>query len=91
MAQNQSAILPGIFPQSSAAFLAVDTPTVAVGEAVYPVLTKNADVGTPAENATQAETTGSFSADVLSPSRLQASLSSTAARIVRGSPAWMKR
>ena len=73
VAQNQAAILPGIFPQSCAAFMDVDMPTVAVGEAVYPVLTKNADVGTPSANAVQAETTGSFSADVLSPSRLQAS------------------
>ena len=71
--QNMSAIIPGVFPQSCAAFLAVDMPTVAVGEAIYPVLATNATVGTPAENAAQAETTGSFTADVLSPSRLQAS------------------
>ena len=45
---------------------------VGVGEAVYPVLTKAPVVGTPAENAEQDETTGSFSADILSPSRLQA-------------------
>ena len=70
---NQSAIIPGVFPQSCAAFLSVDMPTVPVGEHVFPVLTTNADVGTPAENAAQAETTGAFSADVLSPSRLQAS------------------
>ena len=70
---NQSAIIPGVFPQSCAAFMAVDMPTVAVGEAVYPVLTKNADVHTPAEHAAAAETTGSFAADVLSPARLQAS------------------
>ena len=72
VAQNQSAIIPGVFPDSAAAFLGIDMPTVGVGEAVYPVLTTNATVGTPAENAAQAETTGSFSADVLSPSRLQA-------------------
>ena len=71
--QSQSAIIPGVFPMSCAAFMAVDMPTVPVGDAVYPLLGTNADVGTPAENATQAETTGSFSADVLSPSRLQAS------------------
>ena len=71
--KNMSAIIPGVFPQSCAAFMAVDMPTVAVGEAVYPVLTKNADVHTPAENGPAAETTGSFSAEVLSPSRLQAS------------------
>ena len=70
---DQSAIIPAVFPQSVAAFLGVDMPTVGVGEHVFPVLTKNADVGTPAENAAQAETTGSFSADALSPSRLQAS------------------
>ena len=73
VAQNQAAIIPGVFPMSCAAFMSVDMPVVPVGDAVYPVLATNADVGTPAENATQAETTGSFSADVLSPSRLQAS------------------
>ena len=70
--QNQAPIIPGVFPQSCAAFLGIDMPTVGVGESVYPVLTKNAEVKTPAENAAAAETTGSFSADVLSPSRLQA-------------------
>ena len=70
--QNQAAIVPGVFPQSCAAFLGIDTPTVGVGEAVYPVLTTNATVHTPAENAAAADTTGSFSAEVLSPKRLQA-------------------
>lgn len=71
--QNQQPIIPYIFPDSVAAFLGVDMPTVGVGEAVFPVLTSELSVGTPAENAAQAETTGAFSADVLSPSRLQAS------------------
>ena len=71
--QNQDMIVPGVFPQSCAMFLGIDMPTVAVGEAVYPVLATNADVGVPAENAVQAETTGSFTAEVLSPGRLQAS------------------
>ena len=73
VAQNQAEIIPGVFPMSCAAFLSVDTPTVSVGDAVYPVLTTNADAGTPAEGAAQAETTGSFSASVLTPSRIQAS------------------
>ena len=47
-------------------------PTVGVGEAVFPVLTSELTVHTPAENAAAAETTGAFSAEVLSPSRLQA-------------------
>ena len=71
--QQQAEIIPGVFPQSCAAFLGVDMPTVGVGEAVYPVLTQNATVHKPAEGAAAAETTGSFSADVLSPRRLQAS------------------
>ena len=54
-------------------FWAMDMPTVPVGDSVFAVLTSELDVGTPAENATQAETTGAFSASVLSPSRLQAS------------------
>ena len=70
---NQSEIIPAVFPESCAAFLSVDLPTVGVGEAVFPVLSTSADVGTPAENAAQAETAGGFTADVLSPSRLQAS------------------
>ena len=71
--QNQAPIIPGVFPSSVAAWLGIDMPTVAVGEAVFPVLTTNAVAGTPAENAAAAETTGSFSADVLTPSRLQSS------------------
>ena len=47
--------------------------TVPAGEAIFPVLTKNAEVRAPAENAAAAETTGSFTADKLSPARLQAS------------------
>lgn len=72
--QNQAAILPGVFPMACAAFLGIPMPRVGVGEAVYPVLTKNADVRGPHTDSTAAaETTGSFSADVLAPARLQAS------------------
>ena len=77
---NQQPIIPGVFPQSCAAFLGVDMPTVGVGEAVFPVLATNAVVGVPAEGAipaatgidSEGATTGSFSAEVLSPGRLQA-------------------
>ena len=70
---NQSAIVPGVFPQSAAAFLSVDMPSVPTGDSVFPVLATNAAAGTPAEGAEQAETTGSFTATLLSPSRIQAS------------------
>ena len=71
--QTQAEIIPYVFPNACAAFLGVDMPTVGVGEAVFPVLTAKTGVHTPAENAAAAETTGSFDADVLSPSRIQAS------------------
>ena len=71
--QEQQTIVPYVFPMSAAAFLSVHMPTVGVGEKVFPVLTAELAVGAPAENAAQAETTGAFSADVLSPGRLQAS------------------
>ena len=71
--QNQAEIIPAVFPQSCAAFIGVDMPTVPVGEAVYPVLSTSADAGTPAEGIAQDETAGGFTSDVLSPSRIQAS------------------
>ena len=71
--QMQQSIIPYVFPMSAAAFLMVDMPTVGVGEAIFPVLTSTLDVKTPLENADADETTGAFSADVLSPTRLQAS------------------
>ena len=70
--QNQASIIPWVFPDSAASYMGVNMPTVAVGEPVYPVLTKQLDVRTPAENADADETTGTFSAAVLSPSRIQA-------------------
>ena len=70
--QVQQPIIGYVFPQSVGAFLGIDMPTVGVGEAVFPVLTSELTVHTPAENASAAETTGAFSAEVLSPSRLQA-------------------
>ena len=71
--QEQQSVIPYVFPQSAATFLGVGMPTVGVGESVFPVLTSKLVVGTPAEGIEQAETTGSFSAEVLSPSRIQAS------------------
>ena len=71
--QTQAAVVPAVFPMSCASFMNVDLPTVPTGEAVFPVLSTSADAGTPAENASQAETAGGFTADVLSPGRIQAS------------------
>lgn len=70
---EQHPIIPAVFPDAVAAFLHIDTPTVGVGEQVFPVLTTSAAVRDPAESGSAAETTGAFSADVLTPRRLQAS------------------
>ena len=71
--QSQSAIAGYVFPQSVADFLAIPSTIVPVGDATFPVLTSDPAAGTPAENAAQSETTGAFSADVLTPKRIQAS------------------
>ena len=70
--QNQQPIVPYVFPEGAAAFLGIAQPTVGVGEAIFPVLTSELSVEALAENAAGTETTGAFSASVLSPSRLQA-------------------
>ena len=71
--QNQAMIEGYVFPQSVAAFLSIPSQVVPVSDATFPVLTSDPAAGTPAENAAQAETTGAFSADVLTPGRIQAS------------------
>ena len=71
--QTQTEITGFVFPQSVAAFMGIPSPVVPVGDATFPVLTSDPAAGTPAENAAQAETTGAFSADVLTPGRIQAS------------------
>ena len=71
--QSQSEITGYVFPQSVAAFMGIPSPIVPVGDATFPVLTSDPAAGVPAENAAQAETTGAFTADVLTPKRIQAS------------------
>ena len=71
---SQQPIIPAVFPDGVAAFLGIPQPTVPVGEAVFPVLTTRPDVGGPHTDGTVVgESDGVFSADVLKPSRLQAS------------------
>ena len=71
--QTETEITGFVFPQSVAAFLSIPSPIVPVGDATFPVLTSDPAAGVPAENASQSETTGAFSADVLTPGRIQAS------------------
>ena len=69
----QDPIIPAVFPMGAAAFLGIDMPTVGVGEPVYPVLTNNTAAADFDEAASVDETTGSFTANVLTPRRIQAS------------------
>ena len=71
--QTQNAIEGYVFPNSVAAFLGIPSPVVPVGDTTFPVLTSDPAAGTPVENASQSETTGAFTADVLTPGRIQAS------------------
>ena len=72
--RNQNPIIPAVFPQAAASFLGIPQPTVPVGEAVFTVLSTSASPGTPAEGAAQSHSAAAFSAEVLSPARIQASL-----------------
>ena len=71
---SQSEIVPAVFPQSVASFLSIPQPTVGVGDATFPVLSTSAVVRTPAEGAEAATSEGVISAELLTPSRLQASM-----------------
>ena len=71
---SQSEIIPAVFPEGAVAFLGIPQPTVPVGERVYTVLSTSAAPGTPAKGADQAHSAAAFTAAVLSPARIQASL-----------------
>ena len=71
--QSQNQIEGYVFPNSVAAFLGIPSPVVPVGDSTFPVLTSDPAAGVPAEGDPQTETTGAFSADVLTPARIQAS------------------
>ena len=71
---TEAETLQPVFASGTAAFLGVAMPTVPVGVRSYPVLTTRASVKGPhTDSTTAAETTGAFTANELSPSRIQAS------------------
>ena len=70
----ESPIVLPVFAAGAGAFLSIDRPTVAMGDAVYPVLSTRPTVGGPHSDSTDApETTGAFTSNLLAPQRLQAS------------------
>ena len=71
---EQAETVPPVFATGAGAFLGIDRPTVAMGQAVFPVLTSRPTVGGPTTASTDApDTTGAFDADLLPPKRIQAS------------------
>ena len=81
---TQTPIVQPVFATGDAAFLGVSMPTVPAGDAVFPVLSNRPTVRGPHTDSTDAtESDGTWTADLLAPSRLQASyifLRSDAAR-----------
>ena len=70
---EQPAIMP-VFARGIGAFIGADRPTVDAGLVAYPVLDERPDVGGPHTDSTAVEeTTGSFSSELLTPGRVQAS------------------
>ena len=70
---EQPVVLP-VFAEGDSAFLSVDMPILESGDSVFPVLTSRPTAGGPhIDSAAVAETTGSFAAEILQPSRIQAS------------------
>ena len=70
---EQPAIMP-VFARGVGAFIGADRPTVEAGLVAYPILDQRPTVGGPHTDSTAVdETTGSFSSDLLTPGRIQAS------------------
>ena len=71
---SQAEIVTPVFANGAGAFLGIDRPTVAAGDAVYPVLATRPDVGGPHSDSSDVpETDSTFNANLLAPERIQAS------------------
>ena len=74
VATTEDVVIPPVFAMGAGAFLGIDRPTVAAGDAVYPVLSTRPDVHGPhSDSSDAAETDATFAADLLAPERIQAS------------------
>ena len=70
---NQNAIIPAVFPMSSASWAGVDMPTVPVGQSIYTVMDTDTVASDYNAGTSVSETTGAFTANVLEGRRVQAS------------------
>ena len=73
---QQSEIVQPVFADGDAAFLGARETTLAAGDAVFPVLSTRPTIHGPYKaSESAADTTGTFTADVLEPTRIQAAFS----------------
>lgn len=72
--QQPRPIIPWVFPQAAVSWLGIMQDRVPTGEAVYTVLSTALAAGTPAKGAEQAHSAAAFTAKVLAPARIQASV-----------------
>ena len=73
---SQGEVITPIFASGEGAFMGIERPTVPVGDAAYPVLSTLPSVKGPFSGSDEAaQTDATFSANTLSPERLQASFS----------------
>ena len=83
--ENLAPIVPALFDRSAAAYLGIEMPTVATGDAGYPVLSTSVTGGPVAKSATALETAGAFTVSMAQPRRITGALRFTredAARLV---------
>ena len=72
--QGQRMIVQPVFATGDTAFMGIRQDTVAAGDSVYPILSNRPTVGGPHSDSTDVpETAGTWTADVLSPGRIQCS------------------
>ena len=71
--ENLAAIVPAIFDRSAAAWLGIEMPTVATGDAGYPVLSTSLGGGPKAKSAAADEGAGAFTVTMAQPRRITGS------------------
>ena len=73
---SQAEVITPVFASGDGAFLGIERPVVAVGDAAYPVLSTSPSVKGPFSDSSEAaQTDGTYVANSLAPERLQASYS----------------
>ena len=71
---TEKPVISAVFANSVGSFLGVDQPTVPAGDAIFPVIKKRAEIKGPfSASEVAGETTGAFDAELLKPTRIQAS------------------